>query len=459
MEQRKAPPLKRNDDIVLTIDALGSEGQGIGRYEGFAVFVPGALKNETVHVHIIKVTSSYAVGKLTGIAVQSHDRAAPKCPLFSRCGGCSLQHMRYDAQLSFKRQVVYDALTRIGGFENISVNETIGMDHPWLYRNKGSFPYANVDETVQTGFFAPRSHRIVPLESCPIEHESAIAVALSVREWARRYSVPVYDEETHKGILRHAMVRIASDGSVMAVIVTTGSLPHEKALVSILQRDVPQLKSVVHNINNTDTNVILGKIYKTLWGSERIDHTLCGLTFEVSAASFLQVNTEQTEKLYKTALDLLDPQKSETVADIYCGIGTISLLLAKRAKRVIGVENVSEAVEDAKRNAQKNCIGNVEFLYGDAESVLPKLVANGVSFDAAVVDPPRKGCDEAALKSIREAGVSRLVYVSCNPATLARDCKQLTHLGYTISTVQPVDMFPQTEHVEVCVLLSKNLDK
>ncbi len=455
MEQRKAPPVKRNDDIVLTIDALGSEGQGIGRYEGFAVFVPGALKNETVHVHIIKVTSSYAVGKLTGIAAQSPERAAPKCPLFSRCGGCSLQHMRYDAQLRFKRQVVYDALTRIGGFENISVNETTGMDNPWFYRNKGSFPYSNVDGMVQTGFFAPRSHRIVPLESCPIEHESAIAVALSVREWARRYSVPVYDEDTHKGVLRHAMARITSDDSVMAVIVTTSTLPHEKELVSMLQKDVPQLKSVIHNINNTDTNVILGKAYKTLWGSERIDHTLCGLTFEVSAASFLQVNTEQTEKLYKTVLALLNPQKSETVADIYCGIGTISLMLAKRVKRVIGVENVLQAVDDAKRNAQKNSIGNSEFLCGDAEKVLPELVKNGVRFDAAVVDPPRKGCDESTLKAITEAGVSRLVYVSCNPATLARDCKLLTQLGFTLSTVQPVDMFPQTEHVESVVLMSR----
>lgn len=453
--ERKAPPLKRNDDIVLRIDTLGSEGQGIGRFEGFAVFVPGALKSETVHAHIIKVISSYAVGKLTGIAAQSPDRVAPVCSFFSRCGGCSLQHMGYDAQLSFKRQVVYDALTRIGGFENISVNETIGMGTPWHYRNKGSFPFANVDGTVQTGFFAPRSHHIVPLESCSIEHESAIAVALSVREWARRFSVPVYNEETHRGVLRHAMARIAYDGGVMAVIVTTGSLPHEKELVSMLQHDVPQLKSVIHNVNSAETNVILGKNYKTLWGLDHIDHTLCGLTFEVSAASFLQVNPEQTETLYKTALTFLNPQKNETVADIYCGIGTISLMLAKRAKRVIGIENVSQAVEDAKHNAQKNHIGNAEFLCGDAESVLPELVKDGVRFDAVVVDPPRKGCDEAALKAIAEAGVSRLVYVSCNPATLARDCKLLTELGYTIKIVQPVDMFPQTEHVETVISLKR----
>ncbi len=455
MEQRKAPPLKRNDDVVLKIDTLGSEGQGVGRYEGFAVFVPGALRGETVHAHIIKVAASYAVGKLAGIAAQSPDRDAPACLLFSRCGGCSLQHMRYGAQLSFKRQIVYDALTRIGGFENISVSETLGMETPWHYRNKGSFPFANVDGTVQTGFFALRSHRIVPLESCPIEHGSAIAVALSVREWARRFSVPAYEEETHKGVLRHTMARIAFDGGVMAVIVTTGPLPHEKELIYMLRNDVPQLKSVIHNINGAQTNVILGDRYKTLWGAERIDHTLCGLAFEVSAASFLQVNTEQTEKLYKTALAFLDPQKSETVADIYCGIGTISLLLAKRAKRVIGVENVSQAVEDAKRNAQKNGIGNVEFLCGNAESVLPELVKGGVTFNAAIVDPPRKGCDEAALRAIAEAGVSRLVYVSCNPATLARDCKLLAELGYAIKAVQPVDMFPQTEHVESVVSFKK----
>ncbi|MCE5235231.1 MAG: 23S rRNA (uracil(1939)-C(5))-methyltransferase RlmD, partial [Eubacteriales bacterium] len=441
----RQPPLKRNDDIVLTVDALGSEGQGIGRHEGFAVFVPGALPGETVRTHIIKAAPSYAIGKLTGIFAQSPDRAAPACPLFSRCGGCSLQHMRYEAQLSFKRQVVADALTRIGGFEGVSVNETLGMDTPWHYRNKGSFPFAVVDGKTETGFFAPRSHRVVPLESCPIERKGAIAVALAVRAWAREYAVPVYDEETHKGILRHAMARIASDEGVMAAVVTNAALPRERELISTLKERVPGLKSVIHNINPARTNAILGRTFKTLWGAARIDHPLCGLTFEVSAASFLQVNTEQTERLYQTVLAYLAPRGDETVADVYCGIGTISLLLAKSAKRVIGIENVPEAVEDAKRNAALNCIENAEFLCGDAEAVLPKLVKDGARLSAAVVDPPRKGCDEAALRAIAGAGVSRLIYVSCNPATLARDCKFLAGLGYAIKAVQPVDMFPQTE--------------
>lgn len=449
------PPVKRNDDIELVVDALGSEGQGIGRYNGFAVFVPGALKGETVRAHIIKAAPNYAVGKLLGITAHSPDRAAPECPLFFRCGGCSLQHMHYGAQLRFKKQVVSDALRRIGGFEDVTVSDTLGMDDPWHYRNKGSFPFAMINGIVETGFFAPRSHRIVPLESCPIEQESAVKVALCVREWARKYGVAPYDEEAQTGLLRHAMARIAADGGVMAVIVSTGALPHEKELVAMLQEAVPQLKSVIHNVNAADTNVILGKQYKTLWGAEHIDHTLGSLTFEVSAASFLQVNTVQTEKLYETALAYLEPKHTETVADVYCGIGTISLLLASRAKRVIGIENVPQAVEDAKRNALKNRVENAEFLYGDAEELLPKLVQNGVRLDAAVVDPPRKGCGEAALCAIAESGVSRLVYVSCNPATLARDCKFLSALGYAIEAVQPVDMFPQTEHVESVVLMSR----
>ena len=455
MKQQSAPPLARNDDVVLTVDSLGSEGQGVGRYEGFAVFVPGALPGETVHTHIIKVTSSYAVGKLTGIAVQSPQRVAPSCPLFSRCGGCSLQHMDYEAQLSFKQKVVSDAFKRLGGFNDVVVAKTLGMESPWHYRNKGSFPFASVNGVIETGFFAQRSHRIVPLEACPIEQESAILVALAVRQWARECGISVYEEESHKGILRHAMARIASDGGVMAVVVTTGALPQAQKLVSLLKSKVPNLKSIIHNINSTQTNVILGSRYQTLWGDERIEHTLCGLAFSVSAASFLQVNTEQTEKLYETALAYLNPQGNETVADVYCGIGTISLMLAKRARRVIGIENVPQAVEDAKHNAEKNLIKNAEFLCGNAETVLPALVKDGVRLDAAIVDPPRKGCEEAALKAIAESGVNRLVYVSCNPSTLARDCRTLTELGFEINSVQPVDMFPQTEHVETIALMLK----
>ncbi len=455
MEKRGAPPVRRNDDVVLSVEAMGSEGQGIARHNGFAVFVPGALKGETIHTHIIKATPSYAVGKLTGITVQSPQRVAPACPLFARCGGCSMQHMRYDAQLVFKRQVVMDAIERIGGFEGVEVKETLGMETPWRYRNKGSFPFALLDGKVQTGFYAPRSHRIVPLEDCPIEQESALAVAMAVREWARICGVPPYDEETHKGVLRHVMARIASDGGVMAAVVTTGALPQADKLVSLLRERVPLLKSVVHNVNEARSNVILGARYQTVWGAAHLDHTLCGLAFEVSAASFLQVNTEQTEKLYQTALSFLNPQKNETVADVYCGIGTISLLIAKYAGCVTGIENVPQAVEDAKRNAKRNGLHNAQFLCGNAEEVLPKLIREGVRLDAVAVDPPRKGCDEAALKAIADSGVGRIVYVSCNPATLARDCKLLSTMGYALKAVQPVDMFPQTEHVETVVLMSR----
>lgn len=446
-------PVKKNDDITLEITGMTDEGSGVGRYEGFAVFVPYAMVGETVSVHIIKVTSSYAVGKLSSVLVSSENRVTPPCPVFRKCGGCALQHMSYKAQLDFKRQKVKDALERIGGFAGIEVKPVLGMDEPLRYRNKGSFPFASINGSPRWGLYAERTHRLIETDDCVIESEESVSAANAVRAWASENNVSVYDEETGKGLLRHVVTRTMTGGTAV-VVVTTGKLPNEKALVSHIISSVKNTVSIYHNINNKNTNVICGDKYRLIWGEQNVIHNILGLDFEVSPESFLQVNTHQTEKLYDIAVEGLELNGSETCADIFCGIGTISLLLAKKSASVVGVEYVERAVEDAKRNALRNGISNAEFYSGAAEEVLPRLIEQGSRFDKAVLDPPRKGADAAVLRAVIASGAERIAYVSCNPATLARDLKILSS-AYKIDSVQPVDMFAMSGHVETVVLLSK----
>ncbi len=454
MAERK-PPVQRNDDIALTIDALGSEGQGIGRVEGYAVFVPGTLPGEHVRAHIIKAGSGFGVGKLIEIEAPAPERVDPPCKIFAACGGCTLQHMAYSAQLAYKHKVVEDALTRIGGLTDFVVSPVLGMDNPWRYRNKGSFPLAIVGPHVETGFFSPRSHRLIPMPDCLIQQQNVLQAAFAVRDWANTYSIPAYDEQTGKGLLRHVVARASYTGEVMATVVATGMLPHKKELLEIMQEQVDGLVSVYLNVQRAKSNVILGDEYRLLWGKETIEEQLCGLTFSLGPASFLQVNPVQTERLYTTALNLLALTGGERVVDAYCGIGTITLLLARSAQEVIGIENVPQAVDDAKRNAQRNNLRNVQFLCEESETALPRLVEDGLALDALVMDPPRKGADEGFLRAVIKSGVRRVLYISCNPATLARDCRILADSGYQIQAVQPVDMFPHTAHVETVVLMSK----
>lgn len=454
---KRLPPVQRNDEITLRIHGLGSEGQGIGRYEGFTVFVPFALPDETVRAHIIKVTSGYAVGKLLSVEEKSPGRIAPICPEFGRCGGCSFMHLSYSEQLKFKRDEVYSALTRIGGFIDPTVHPVLGMDEPFSYRNKGSFPFAaDAEGNVTFGFFAARSHRLIPLADCAIQHEQTLLCAKAVADWANQYKVSAYDEKTGRGLLRHVMARVSEqNGAVMAVIVTTGKLPHRSALIEMLQERVPGLTGIIHNINRDDTNVIFGREFHTLWGKDRLPCTIAGLHFDVSAPSFLQVNPKQTEVLYHAALDALSLRGNERIADVYCGIGTISLMLAKHAAYVDGIEIVPEAIEDAKQNAIKNNIANVRFHCAPAEAVLPKLVKDGFRPEAVVIDPPRKGCERAALDALIACETKKIVYVSCNPATLARDAQILAEGGFSLEYAQPVDMFPHTAHVETVALLRR----
>ncbi len=451
----KLMPLNKNDDIELRIDSLGSEGQGVGRYEGMAVFVPFALPNELVKAHIIKVAKNYAVGKLIKVIEPSKVRREPRCSSFTRCGGCNLMHMDYAAQLEYKRDLVENAFARIAKIEGVHVENTIGMDEPYHYRNKAAFPFAMVDGRMCFGFFAPRSHRLIPIDGCFIEQEPLYNAASAVHCWAEENDIQPYDEETGSGTIRHVVSRITTSGDIMAVIVTKGRPKKLNKLVDMLKERCEGIKSIILNRNDEDTNVIFGRSYETLWGEDTLTENLCGFEFSVSAASFLQVNPVQTECLYAQVEAFLPEKDGFEAIDVYCGTGTISMILSKRAKHVTGIENIKPAVEDAARNAERNGAGNADFICADAAEALPELIEKGIRPDVIVIDPPRKGCDKAVLNAITGSAVQRVIYVSCDPATLARDVRILVDGGYSIQKVQPIDMFPQTAHVETVVLLSK----
>lgn len=443
-------PFQKNSEYTLEITGVTGEGQGVGKLDGVTFFVPYALIDETVRVHVIKVEKRYCIAKLIEVLNPSAERIEPKCEAYAKCGGCALMHMSYPEQLRVKQTVVRDALERLGGFSDVPVEKTLGMNDPWRYRNKGSFPIGVVDGRAAFGFYAARSHRLIPLYDCPIEDARITAIARSVTEWANRNHIPIYDETTHTGTLRACVVRVTSEGERMTVVVTKGELPAKEALIKMIR-----VESLYHNRNDRNTNVLFGDRFTLLKGEPQLIERQGALSFFVSPQSFLQVNPQQTRVLYDEAIRLLDPKPDETIADVYCGIGTISLAIAKRAGQVIGIECVPEAIEDAKRNAQANGIQNAAFYCGLAETVLPQLVHSGMRPDAIVIDPPRKGCDPEVLSAIAESGVERLVYVSCNPATLARDAKTLAESGFTLRYVQPVDMFPHTQHVETVTLITR----
>jgi len=434
------------------------EGMGVGRIDGLAVFVEGAVTGETVEIKIIKVNKNYAVGKLLNVIEPSPGRTAPFCGIYGKCGGCSLQHMDYETQLDFKTGVVRDSIGRIAGLSGIEVRRTIGMDDPMGYRNKAQYPVALVSGDVAVGFYAKRSHRVVPNEGCGIQNDISARAAAIVRDFIKRNNISVYDETTGKGVVRHVVVRTAfKTGEAMVILVINADgIPAKEKLVEMITKEIPAVKSIFLNINRKNTNVVLGEKDVNIYGKKTITDYIGRLRFEISPRSFFQVNPVQTEILYGKALEYADLTGNETVFDLYCGIGTISLFLSQRAKKVYGIEEVEAAVEDARENARKNSVDNVEFILGKAEEVFPKLYESGIRADVVVVDPPRKGCDEKLLDTIVKMGPERLVYVSCNPSTLARDLKYLDGNGYRVQEVQPVDMFPYTPHVEVIVGIQRS---
>jgi 23S rRNA (uracil1939-C5)-methyltransferase len=463
-----ALPVAVGRDYEAEIIGIGHNGEGVGRVGGFTLFVPGALPGERALVRVEHLKKQYGFAKLLQVLAASPDRALPPCGIYDACGGCQLQHLDYAAQLRVKRRIVADNLERIGKLQvaadgadaagdagRVVVHPTIGMAEPWRYRNKVQVPIGEEEGGLVGGFYAQGSHRIVDMQECLIQHGEGDRVVETVKRIARELGVSAYREDTHTGLLRHVVVKVGfRTGEVMVVLVTNGDeLPREDEWVARIREAVPGVASICQNVNTARTNVIFGDRTIVLWGREVIYDYIGDVRFAISPRSFFQVNPVQTEVLYGKALEYAALSGRETVIDAYCGIGTISLFLAQRARRVYGVEIVPEAIEDARLNAELNGIVNVEFAVGKAEDVLPEWQRSGVVPDVVVVDPPRKGCDRSLLDTLLELKPERIVYVSCNPSTLARDLRVLEDGGYRTVEVQPVDMFPHTVHVECTVLL------
>ena len=446
-------PVQKNEELQVTIEDLTHEGAGVAKVDGYTLFIPKALPGEVVNIKVVKTNKGYGFARLLSIKSESKDRTEPPCPIYNQCGGCQIQHLSYEAQLTSKQKQVQDVLERIGGLKDVVVHPTLGMDDPWRYRNKAQVPVGENEGGLIAGFYQERSHRIIDMDQCLIQHDENDEIITIVKSIAKKYGIRGYDEEKHRGTLRHVVARHGKQtGEIMVVLVTRGKeLPNKKNIVEEIHNQIPNVKSIVQNINPKRTNVIFGEETNVLWGEEYIHDYIGDIKFAISARSFYQVNPEQTKVLYDKALEYANLTGQETVIDAYCGIGTISLFLAKRAKHVYGVEIVPDAIADAKRNAELNGITNVDFAVGEAENVMPWWYAQGIRPDVIVVDPPRKGCDEKLLETILAMKPKRVVYVSCNPATLARDLKVLDEGGYRTKEVQPVDMFPHTAHVE-CVV-------
>ncbi|NLN47824.1 MAG: 23S rRNA (uracil(1939)-C(5))-methyltransferase RlmD [Clostridiales bacterium] len=449
--------IKKNQEYIIEAIDLTHDGLGVGKIGGFTVFVKGAIPDETAKARITKVLKNYSYGRLLEIIKPSIYRIEPVCPVFDKCGGCQLQHISYEGQLDFKTKIVKDALERIGGFTDVKINEAMGMNMPWNYRNKAQYPVGMKNGVLSIGFYTERSHEIVNVENCLIQGKENDRIIKIIREFIKNHNISIYDEATGEGLIRHIMIRTGfKTGEIMICVVINGDdMPYIKELAETLRTKVEGLRSFILNTNKKKTNVVLGMENKIIYGDGFICDHIGKFKFKISPQSFFQINPVMTELLYEKALEYAGLGGGETVIDAYCGIGTISLFLSQKAKKVYGIEIVKQAVLDAKENAGLNNVGNVEFLHGESETVIPKLYEEGIKADVIVVDPPRKGCDEKLLETIAEMSPERVVYISCNPATLARDLKYLSEWGYEVKEVQPVDMFPWTVHVETVCLLTR----
>ena len=450
--------LEKNSIYTIEIEDLGHSGEGVGKIDGFTVFVHGAIPGDYVKIKLTTLKKNYGIGKIIEILRPSQDRVEPRCPLANICGGCQIMHMDYRAQLDIKRKRVEETLERIGKI-NTTVHPTIGMENPYEYRNKAQFPVGIVDGQAVLGFYKKGTHDIVRTDYCHIQAPVNIEIIKIIKEYIKKYDISVYNEKTRKGLLRHVVTRVGfKTGELMIVLITNGKeLPYKDELIEMLKTNIKGLKSIVHNINDKNTNVIFGRESRTIYGEDKISDYIGGLKFKISDQSFFQVNPIQTEKLYEKTLEYASLTGEENVFDIYCGTGSISLFLAQQAKKVIGVEVVETAIENAKENAKINNIHNTEFYVGKAEEVIPKLYEKGLKADVVVVDPPRKGCEEIVLETIAKMEPKRIVYVSCNPASLARDLAYLEERGYKTLEVQPVDMFGHTAHVECIALIQREI--
>ncbi len=450
-------PVQKGKKYEIEIHSLGSTAEGVGRFKDFTVFVPYTLPGEKVEVLIEEVKKSYAKGRALQVLRKSGDRIEPKCAIYDTCGGCQLQHLSYTAQLKVKRQQVIDAVTRIGKQSDVPVHPTLGAAGPWNYRNKMQFPIGRSKGRTIIGCFAQGSHDIIDTKNCYIQKECNNDVVNAMREIVDKLGIPVYNEDRHTGILRHVIGRVGQNGECMVVLVTAvKDLQRSKDIVRMLRERLPKLVSVQQNVQTYRNNVIMGRDTKLLWGKPTILDRLGSLTFHISPRSFFQVNTDQAEVLYGKALEYANLTGKETVIDAYCGTGTITLFLAQKARKVYGIEIVKPAILDAEKNARDNHVKNAEFIVGDATVVMPRLYKQGVHADVIVVDPPRAGCTPTVLETFANMKPKRIVYVSCNPASLARDIAILDGMGYKAQEIQPVDMFPHTSHVESIALIVRS---
>lgn len=449
--------IQKEQHYEVEICDLGEGGEGIGKIQDFTVFIPNALIGDLVEIKLTKVKKNHGFGEVVRMIRPSSDRVSGGCEKEAACGGCQFQALRYEKQLEWKQGKVKNCLTRIGKLTDIQVEPTLGMKDPYHYRNKAQYPVRKVNGKVEIGFFAPKSRRVVPIDNCCIQHPMNREIIKLVKAFLVENNLSIYEDETHKGLVRHLMIRTGYEAKEMMVclVINGKTLPHSEKLIEKLKQ-IPQVTSVVLNHHMKNTPVILGERCTVLYGSEEITEQIGKLKFKLSPLAFFQVNPTQTEVLYQKALEFAELTGNETVWDAYCGIGTISLFLAQKAKKVYGVEIIPEATQNAKENAKLNGIHNTEFYAGKAEEIIPKLYKEGIVADTIVVDPPRKGCDEKLLETLKSMAPEKIVYVSCDPATLARDVAYLTdEAGYKVKKVQPVDMFPHSSHVECCVSLKK----
>ncbi|HKL79055.1 MAG TPA: 23S rRNA (uracil(1939)-C(5))-methyltransferase RlmD [Mobilitalea sp.] len=450
--------VKKNDQVVVNIEDIGSDGEGIGKYKGYTLFIKDTVVGDKALVNVMKTGKTYGYARLIKLLEPSSFRVEPRCPIADKCGGCQLMHLDYSKQLEYKENKVRNCLSRIGGFHDFHMEPICGMEEPYYYRNKSQFPVGrNKNGSIDIGFYAGRTHSIVDTKHCYIGARVNVEIIEFLRSFIEQYHIEPYEEETGKGLLRHILTRVGfQTGEIMVCLVVNGrDIPHKTELVEGL-REITGMKSICLNINTSKTNVILGDKIIPIWGEPYITDYIGQVKYQISPLSFYQVNPEQTKKLYDIALEYADLHGEETVWDLYCGIGTISLFLAGKVKKVYGVEIIPQAIEDAKKNAEINGITNAEFFIGAAEEVLPKKYKEeNIYADVIVVDPPRKGCDQSLLDTILAMAPKRIVYVSCDPATLARDLKILCEKDYELVKVRAVDQFGHSVHVETVVLLSQ----
>ncbi|MFO7887933.1 MAG: 23S rRNA (uracil(1939)-C(5))-methyltransferase RlmD [Eubacteriales bacterium] len=453
-----AKPVKKGEITEIEIIDLNFRGQGVGKVDNYVIFVNNTLLGDKVKIKISKAISKYAVGNVVEYLERSKKFEEPDCPYFYKCGGCQIMHMKYEEQLNYKREILINELNRnnLENIKNIKIKNTIGMEKPYRYRNKGAFPLNIRNGKLLIGPYEKGSHNIVDIDDCLIQNQWTKEIIGSIRDFIIKNNISVYNERNHKGSIRHILMRNNQDGELMLVIVSKNNIKNKlnKFTEKVIDK-IPNIKSIFLNINDEKTNRILGSKNILLYGDEYIKDNIFNLKFKVFSHTFFQVNHTQTDKLYNKALDYADIKDTEIVYDLYCGVGTISLLAAQKAKEVHGIEIVKESIKSAEENKEENNIENVEFHLGSVEDLFPKLYKKGIKADVVILDPPRKGCEESVLNTIKEMNPKKIVYVSCNPSTLARDLRILQEGGYNINEIQPVDMFPHSVHTESLTLLKK----